>query len=176
MLIVIFIFYESKENLGVPFRDVRSEISHEFSKLSGEFSTIEIRRGRFVPFFLFQITRSSRIMRINIALQYFSPSIYRHYRPRIGKPVVIPSLSNTRHLILVPFVQSVRERYTFGYAAMIRVISLEERSHSNTSLPYWSSRNSGYRRDAAVICDHSRVNLSVNLSTVVVRCLLDDHN
>lgn len=152
MLIVIF-FYESSENRGIPFRDVWSEISGEFSKLENfrrlRFEEVDV----FLPFFffLFQITHERRIMpkilisRCSIFHHRYTDITDRESRSLLSSP---PS-SNTRHLILVPFVQSIRERYTLGYAAMIRVISLEERSHSNTSLPYWSSRNSGYRRDAA---------------------------
>lgn len=88
-------FFTSRAKIvAFQFRDVWSEISDEFSKLENfrrlRFEEVDV----FLPFFffLFQITHERRIMRINIALQYFSPSIHRHYRPRIEKPVVIPSL------------------------------------------------------------------------------------
>lgn len=87
-------FFTSRAKI-VAFHFAMYEVKlDEFSKLENfrrlRFEEVDV----FLPFFffLFQITHERRIMRINIALQYFSPSIHRHYRPRIEKPVVIPSL------------------------------------------------------------------------------------
>lgn len=47
------LFYESSENRGIPFRDVWSEISGEFSKLENfrrlRFEEVDV----FLPFFFF---------------------------------------------------------------------------------------------------------------------------
>lgn len=59
MLIVIF-FYESSENRGIPFRDVWSEISDEFSKLENfrrlRFEEVDV----FLPFFFFSFPDNAR--------------------------------------------------------------------------------------------------------------------
>lgn len=63
------LFYESSENLGGSFHDVRSEINGEISKLEN-FRRLRFREQVDSFLFFFQITyeRSSRIMRINIAI------------------------------------------------------------------------------------------------------------
>lgn len=54
------LFYESSENRGIPFRDVWSEISGEFSKLENfrrlRFEEVDV----FLPFFFFSFPDNAR--------------------------------------------------------------------------------------------------------------------
>lgn len=164
-----FFFRVERKSWRRSFHD-RTEINREFSKL-GIFPRWDFEEvDSFLFFFFSSIDNGSRAQLVNNCVLISRCNIFHHrcsrYRPRIGKPVVPFHFEHARFDTRA-FCSKCTWCYTFGYDPSI--ISLEERSHINTSLPYWSSRNSGYRRDAAVICDYSRVNPSVNLSTVVVR-------